>query len=492
MTKPVKASSGLMCEPRFGTRRNPDRPTLGHRVAEAAVALGVPLQPWQRYVADVAMELDAESGRLVYREVNLALPRQGGKTTLALAMMVTRCTRFGQRQQVVYTAQSRKAAAAKFRDQHLPMLEGSPFAAYFDVRRANGSEGITWRNGSQYGLDAPTETSGHGLTLDLALVDEAWAFEDDRQEQSLAPTMITRPSAQLWVMSTAGNARSRYWYDKIQAGRKSVDRPDSTAAFFEWSAPDDADPEDPAVWAATIPSLGHTIDEVAVRAELERAQRGGTFDMFRRAYMNQWVEVPPDDVEVRTVLPLEWFDDCLDDTSRMSGERVFAVDLTPDRSTLAIVAAGPSSNVGTHIEVVDHVRDRGADWLVGRLTELSKRFPTRYITAHLAGPIGTMQPALQRAFGKKFLPVTDKELLGACATFHDAVRDGQIAHIGEPGIRAALEGAAKSHSGDQWRWSRRGSGVDISPLVAATIAWHAATLPADDPNIDAWLEWAGP
>ena len=34
------------------------RETLGGAVAEVAEALGTPLMPWQRQVADVAMELD--------------------------------------------------------------------------------------------------------------------------------------------------------------------------------------------------------------------------------------------------------------------------------------------------------------------------------------------------------------------------------------------------------------------------------------------------
>jgi hypothetical protein len=34
----------------------------------------------------------------------------------------------------------------------------------------------------------------------------------------------------------------------------------------------------------------------------------------------------------------------------------------------------------------------------------------------------------------------------------------------------ALAGAQKRPLGDAWAWARRGAGVDISPLVAATLA----------------------
>ena len=43
---------------KYATRRDPSRPTFGNRVAHvAAEVMGTPLMPWQRQVADVAMEL---------------------------------------------------------------------------------------------------------------------------------------------------------------------------------------------------------------------------------------------------------------------------------------------------------------------------------------------------------------------------------------------------------------------------------------------------
>jgi hypothetical protein len=44
----------------------------------------------------------------------------------------------------------------------------------------------------------------------------------------------------------------------------------------------------------------------------------------------------------------------------------------------------------------------------------------------------------------------------------------------------AIRGAATRKLGDSWAWSRRNSSVDISPLVASTLAlWGAATLELD-------------
>jgi hypothetical protein len=45
-----------------------------------------------------------------------------------------------------------------------------------------------------------------------------------------------------------------------------------------------------------------------------------------------------------------------------------------------------------------------------------------------------------------------------------------VRHLGQPSLTAALSGAAKRQSGDVWLWSRSSSHVDITPLVAVTLA----------------------
>src|SRR6266705_3982215 len=104
---------GLSCLPRFGTLRDPDRPTLDPAVGATSGRLRKPFMPHQQYVADVVMEIDPETGRLAYSEYGLTIPRQEGKSTFVEAKAGHRCTAtgfFGPRQHVVYTAQTRQKA----------------------------------------------------------------------------------------------------------------------------------------------------------------------------------------------------------------------------------------------------------------------------------------------------------------------------------------------------------------------------------------------
>jgi hypothetical protein len=88
-------------------------------VAAVAEQLGTPLMPWQRQVADVAMELDPATGLLAYSEVDLTTPRQSGKTTLELGVLVHRC-RSWARSRALYSAQSRIHAHKKWRTSTSP------------------------------------------------------------------------------------------------------------------------------------------------------------------------------------------------------------------------------------------------------------------------------------------------------------------------------------------------------------------------------------
>ena len=283
------------CPPRFGTSRDPDRPTLGPAIGKVAARLGHPLMPWQQYVADVVGEILPETGRLAYDEAVLTVPRQSGKSTFVEAKAAHRCSAtgfFGPRQRVVYTAQTRLKAREKWEEDFLADLQASAaFRSRVVPSLANGNEHMRFSNGSRFGIEANTEKAGHGGTLDEAYIDEAFAHQDWRLEQAFGPAMITRPNKQLIVISTAGWLDgSPYLESKVAAGRAAVaEGRQHGRAYFEWSAPEGADPGDEAVWRACMPALGHTITVEAIRAEYQKALDQRKVNEFRRAYLNQWV-----------------------------------------------------------------------------------------------------------------------------------------------------------------------------------------------------------
>jgi hypothetical protein len=460
------SSVANVCRPLYGTPRNPVRDTLGGAVAAVAEQLGVPFMPWQRQVADVAMEVDPATGRLAYREVVLTTPRQSGKTTLELAVLVHRC-RTWPRSRVLYSAQDRIHARLKWEDDHVAALQRSPFAGEFQVRYQRGDEAIRWDNGSRHGITAPLEKAGHSDVLDLAVADEAWGLEDSKLEQGLSPTMITRPQPQFWVVSTAGTHRSAYLRGKVDRGRElAAQGGHRSVAYFEWSAVEGSDPGSPATWRSCMPALGHTVTEQTIAAEFERLELAD----FCRAYLNWWPGEIPADWQV--VAEAAWL--ALADPLSSAVDPVsFGADVTPDRSAAAIAVAGVRPDGLGHVEVVDH--RPGTGWVVGRLVDLAARWSPCAIVVDDTGPAASLIPPLEAA-GLEVARPTTRARAAADSGLYDAVAEGTVRYVPRPALDAAVAGAAKRPLGDSWAWARRGLSVDISPLVAVSLArWGHAT-----------------
>jgi phage terminase large subunit-like protein len=265
-----------------------DRATFGGDVAETAAMLGVEFMGWQTLVADVGLEHD--DGRPAHREVDVSIDRQTGKSTLILAVAVHRMlTRPGS--WLTYTSASRLAARRKLLKVWWPLIRRSPLRDRFTVTKGTGSESLECHNGSVLLLLSGDEASGHGDSIDLAFLDEAWSLTE-ASEQAVRPAMAARPDGQLWVMSTAGTRRSAYWRSKVDAGRTTAElgRTEGTC-FVEWAASPDTDVTDSATWPGFMPALGRTISAETVAADLASM----SLREWRRAYANQWDDEVDDD-----------------------------------------------------------------------------------------------------------------------------------------------------------------------------------------------------
>jgi hypothetical protein len=413
--------------------------------------------PWQRLVADVGGEL-LEDGRPAYREVWVTVPRQCGKTTLILAWELDRCLSSIGPQRVIYSAQNGGEAAKKLVDDQAPLIEASPFkAARQKVYRANGSEAITFKNGSRIDVLRDSESAGHGKTLDLAVIDEAFADVDFRREQALLPAMRTRRHAQILGASTAGTEASLYLKQKFETGRQAVlSGQNSKIAFFEWSADPDADPDDPATWWSCIPALGYTVDEDVIQHE-RMTQPDGE---FRRASLNQWTTS-----DERVIPATSWDAVCFEDV-RPDGSVVFAFDVNEERSAAAVAVADASGAV----QLIDH--RPGVGWIVERLVEVTGRHRAS-VALDGYGPAGSFVQDLEQR-GVKVTRMSGNDVAQACGAFYDAVIEQKVRIRRHEALDAAAAGANRKLSGDSWKWARRGASVDVSPLVAVTLAYRAA------------------
>jgi phage terminase large subunit-like protein len=334
---------------------------------------------WQQHVADVGLELNPD-GSLAYREVIVSVPRQNGKTQLVLTAMCARCLLWGREQRVAYTAQTGKAARSKFKDDHKPLIERSDLKHL--VRRfymSDGNTSLVWENGSRISVLDNSPEAGHGMTLDLAIIDEAFEAKDNLREQALLPTMATRQSPQVWNVSTAGTADSSYLLRKTEIGRAAVAAGDTEGvAYFEWSIPDDADIDDPGVWADRMPAYGVTIHDEFIRHARKTMPEGE----FRRAVGNQWT-----DAEERLIPGEFWAQVSKPGLSASQESGWFAVDGDPDRGVAAVAVSD-----GLVLELAE-VRS-GFGWLEGWLVERG-----RTVAVDRSGPVANIGDRVEKRAG---------------------------------------------------------------------------------------------
>lgn len=461
--------------PRIGSRRHADVPTIGPILDATARAMGVRLFPWQRYRADVCGELAerADGRRLAAGVTGTMVGRQSGKTTAVAVDIATRCLApdipelaelvghpIGP-QHTAFTAQDRIGALGRWYE-HVDMIMSSELRDY--VRKPvfkNGEECLWFNNGSYYRVITPSKTGPRGLSLDVCVIDEAMAHSSDLLG-AIRPTMAQRDGAsvsfgaQLILVSNAGDETAELLNDQRELGRRAAADDDRSRAWLEWSCADDADALDPAVWRTTLPTLDQPDGISSAFLELE-AETIGT-DTFAREYLCRTVA----SAERRVIAPEIWAELPMG-TLTTGSAQLLAVDVTPDRSSATVVAAGR----GTGVTVVEVAEQReGTEWVVAYLTTVATRLRCPVVLDGF-GPAGVLAPAL-RDGGLDVLELRSRDVVDAAGAFVDAVVSSQIAHPHDVRFADAIDSLSRRRRGDRWTFDRQHG--NIAAIVAASLA----------------------
>lgn len=473
--------------PRWYTRRRYERPTFGPYFGRTAAGLGRPYLPWQQYAADVAGEVD-QNGKLCYRKVVITVPRQSGKTTIVLSVVVGRAEAkgdtFGGRQNMVYAAQTREDARRKLIQEYIPDVENARvMRGRFKKRVANGSEGLTfYASGSAFGLVATKEESGHGSVLDFGCLDEAMSQKDDTVVGGAwEPATITRPMSQIWIPSTAGHSGSTYFRELVDTARQAtITDTGYGIAYLEFSADETEpgfDPYDEDMWWRVMPALGYTQTIEAVRGI---AHGGMKINTWKRAHLNIWV-----DSEAPSVLDTDKWKLCRKPDTVRKTRPVITIDVSADRKMTSIAMGAMSEEMVPMVRLINY--GHGTGWVVDRILDLRKEYDVAMVVIDGAGPGKSLIQDLKNEYIDLHV-LTAGEMVEACGGLYDAVENLKVRHFGEPALELAVPGAAKRELGDAWAWTRKHSEaeskVDISPLVSITMAHWGQVRFGDDGSED--------
>ena len=349
--------------------------------------------------------------------------------------------------------------------------------------KGTGQQMIEMRNGGIIWYRTRTGAGGRGLDeVDRLVVDEAQHAEQQHLN-SITPTQGVSANPQLNVLGTGGLEGKSTWWWSLR--KQAKDQPGQFGwvgySAQPWQVDSegrvllgDVDPYDRDLWWSTIPGL------VAGRVSidfLERELRVLGPQGFAQEYLCVWA--PPVDALDASIIPLAQWDALKADSSPIVSGETFALDVSPDRRHSSFAVAGRCADGLVQVEVFDS--RAGTAWVVERATKLwqDHKKPLRI---EKGGPAGSFVSLLTEA-GVDVDEVSTADHARATGQFIDAVASGSLRHLGDPVLRSAIVGATLRHSGDADLWSRRSSKIDITPLVASTLALGGVPEPVKSSSV---------
>ena len=469
--------------------------TLGFDCIEfAEEVLDLHLLPWQKWQLIHALEIlgDRKSWRFRFRIVITLVGRQNGKTTLGtvLSLFFLYALQVGL---IIGTAQDISNAEDTWQ-MCVDMAQNNEELAerIEHIWYTNGSKRLQLKGNRDYRVRASNRKAGRGKSADLVLLDELREHQTWEAWAALSKTGMARKNALLWCMSNAGDGTSvvlRHFRLRAHAqlgdpdgvvkalGESEPPAEDdgSMLGLFEWSADPNADPGDMNAWAQANPSLGYTIELSTIKA----AYADDPADVFKTECLCQWVTstiTPP--------FPVDSWDAGKDEKSHIAKDSPlwWGVDISADRTHASIAVCGKRKDGAYHVELAEY--RSGTGWLAKWFMNAAPNYPNMKVALQSKGaPIASMMDVLAAIDGVEIVECSGKDVAGWCGRLYDAVAASTgesdavpVYHITQPALDLAANVASTRPMGDgAWAWDRNKSMEDISPLVAVTMAFGAAT-----------------
>lgn len=448
--------------------------SAGQEAVELAAAVGLHLDPWQQHVLKHGLG-EREDGKWSAFEVVVNVPRQNGKGGIIEARELAGMFLFNEKL-IIHSSHEFKTTKEAMR-RLVGLIENSDMLRrrVKHIRTTTGQEAIELRDGRRICFLARSKGAGRGFTADCVILDEAMIL-GDAEMSAIGPTQAAVPNPQRWYLGSAGIGDQSVQLGRLR--RLALEGTAPALAYNEWSISPHADEclpgctehddvDSPESWAKANPAMGIRVSQSFIANE--------RMSMATQAFATERLGVgvyPSEGGDGWKVIAEDAWRALTDPSSEPSDPVVFSIDATPERSHAAIGVAGASGEQ-THIEVVDH--RPGIKWVVARVVELVERWEAGPVIVDEGGPAGSLIPDLVAA-GVEVRSPKVREIAQACGQLYDAVTEQTVVHLDQANLAVSLAGAEQRPLGDAWAWARKSENVDISPLMAVTLAaWGLLT-----------------
>lgn len=463
--------------PRLGSQRpsflaKPKTPVAdtydGEDYIDLATAFGLTPDEWQEGIV-TGITARGEDGLLTAKRAGLSVPRQNGKNGALEVIELGQMVLGGRR--ILHSAHEVKTGRKAFQRLAAFFEENEELRKLVKtIRRVNGQEQILLRNGGSCEFIARSKSSGRGFSVDTLVLDEAQELRDEALE-ALLPTISSGPAGDPQIIMTGTPPEPadingevfRRMHDSAHAGE------DNTLWWAEWSvlASDDVDidADDRELWFQANPALGKRMS--LEKVEAERVAMADS--SFRRERLGMWEQE-----RSARILPLEDWSACADPNISDDEEPVaIAVDIAPTRDSASIAASGMTTDAHVWVDIIENRRGT-PEWIIPRLKAILEKQQARAVLIDVLSPAASLIDPLE-AEGIKVSKTGSNIMAAATAQFYDAVMSHELRHLDQVSLNLAAAAARKRKLGDAWAWNRSNPDADITPLVAATLAYTGRT-----------------
>jgi phage terminase large subunit-like protein len=433
-------------------------------VADLAEKINLPLIPWQRWVLDDLLSVDA-SGTFLKKSALVLVARQNGKTHLARMLILSHLFLWGSKN-VLGMSSNRNMALDTFR-QVAYTIEDNEFLSkqVRQIRLANGQESIALLNGARYEIAAATRDAPRGKTADFLYLDELREWSQEAFTAAL-PVTRARPNAMTLMTSNAGDGFSEVLNDLKE---RCMSYPPANLGYYEYSAPQHCKIHDRKAWTMANPALGHLITEQT----LEESVNTNSVEATRTEMLCQWVD--------SAVSPWVYgsIESCSDSNIELpvGPQTIMAFDIAPTRRSGALVAGQMKDGkiaVGlmqlwSSEVAVDETR------MASDINEWARKYhPTiicydKYATQTLASKLEQSGWRMQDVSGQAFYQ--------ACSDLSDALANQRLVHSGQADLVQHLNNCAAKTNDAGWRIIRRKSAGDVTAAISLAMVASELTKP---------------
>lgn len=473
------------------SKTKPSTPRLSEAARHVVYPSGIVSTGWpriERRLADMGIRFDAwqvGASQLVLGKrkdgmyaatvggVTWSIPRQVGKTFTVGSLLIALCIEFPGLK-VIWTAHRTRTATNTFRSMQ-GMARRKRVAPHIRaIRTANGEQEIAFRNGSVIMFGAREQGFGRGFDeVDVEVFDEAQILTEKALEDMIAATNQARHphGALLFFIGTPPRPVDPGEAFSLRRA-KALSGKATDMVYIEFSADEDADPDDREQWARANPSYPH---RTPLESMLRLRENLGSDESWKREALGIW-----DAVASKGVIPAPSWAEQGDERSIAVRDFALGVECGPDLAWASVAFAGQRPDGSWHVELDEdqHTKGRGVAWLVPHLQTLTaQNSQIRAVVVDVAGPVAAL---LEQRGGRWWFkgtqleatPLKVAELGAGCARLLDGVVTGWLHHIDQPQLNAAALSAGKRALGDtgMWVWSRKAAESDITPIQAATWA----------------------